>query len=105
MSGGKSEEMNKGGAAIVVYDDSFENFHESDFKRFLDAEGFLHWRYGRNFDTSWVYININSKIYARGMPGINVAAHLGEHVITIDEFKTIYNIFKKYEGLPFLQME
>ena len=29
---------------------------------------------------------------------------VGDHAITFDEFQTIYNIFKKYEGLTVLKM-
>ena len=32
------------------------------------------------------------------MPGVSLALPIGNHAITIDEFKTIYAIFKKYEG-------
>ena len=32
------------------------------------------------------------------MPGIAIVYVIGEHAITLDEFKTIYAIYKKYEG-------
>lgn len=32
------------------------------------------------------------------MPGVGLAEPLGNHAITIEEFKTIYSIYKKYEG-------
>lgn len=99
------KKMGEGGAAIIVKDPSFRKFDETEFKRFLDNEGFEKWYYSKNFETTWVYVNINSKTYAKGMPGINVTAHLGHHAITIEEFKTIYNIYKKYEGLSVLVME
>lgn len=46
----------------------------------------------------WIYVNLNSKLYAPGMPGIPITTALGHHAVTIEEFKTIYNIYKKYEG-------
>ena len=46
----------------------------------------------------WVHINITRKQYAYGMPGVSLALPIGNHAITIDEFKTIYAIFKRYEG-------
>ena len=32
------------------------------------------------------------------MPGVSLALPIGNHAVTIDEFKTIYAIFKRYEG-------
>lgn len=43
-------------------------------------------------------MNITRKEYAYGMPGVSLAKPLGNHAITIDEFMTVYSIFKKYEG-------
>ena len=37
------------------------------------------------------------------MPGVEIVKALGNHAITIDEFKKIYAIYEKYEGLG--QME
>ena len=45
-----------------------------------------------------MYIDITRKLYAYGMPGIAIVYVIGEHAITLDEFKTIYAIYKKYEG-------
>lgn len=39
------------------------------------------------------------------MPGIKVCRVIYEHAITIDEFKFIYSMVNKYEGLDLLQME
>lgn len=97
-------EISAGGAAIIVIDPSFRDFNSSEFKKFLEEEGFERWKYGHSFETTWVYVNINSKVYAKGMPGISITASLGNHAVTIDEFKTIYNIYKKYEGLSVLVM-
>ena len=38
------------------------------------------------------------------MPGIKVVSAIRDHAITPDEFKTIWGIFMKYEGLPVLKM-
>ena len=100
----KDDEIGAGGAAIIVCDDTLINFDDSSFKQYLDSEGFEKWKKGHSFNTSWIYVNINSKFYAKGMPGIGVTSHLGEHAITIDEFKTIYNIFKQYKGLSLICM-
>lgn len=97
--------IGEGTAAILVADASLKNFHGSSFYEFLKKEGFEKWPPAHNYDMPWVYVNINSKLYARGMPGIGIAETLGDHAVTIDEFKTIYNIYKKYEGMSVLQME
>ena len=94
-----------GSAAIIVYDKSLKDFENSAFKEYLVSEGFRKWIPGHSYETTWIYININTKVYAKGMPGINVTRHIGNHAVTIDEFKVIYNIFKKYEGLSVLEME
>ena len=50
-------------------------------------------------DGSFLYGSIDhGRQYAYGMPGVSLALPIGNHAITIDEFKTIYAIFKKYEG-------
>ena len=99
------QDFNKKGACFIVKDDSFVDFNESSFKKWLENEGFETWRYARWFETSWVYINIDTKLYSKGMEGIKLTNYVGCHAITIDEFKTIYYIFKKYEGMPLLQMK
>jgi len=38
------------------------------------------------------------------MPDVKVASVIGEHAITMNEFKQIYTIFAKYKGLEPLRM-
>ncbi|MDO5413954.1 MAG: hypothetical protein Q4F78_00690 [Bacillota bacterium] len=97
--------IGEGTAAVLVYDDSLRGFHASDFKKYLEQEGFEKWYPAHNYDMPWIYVNLNSKVYARGMPGIGMVSPFGKHAVTIEEFKAIYNIYKKYEGLLPLQME
>ena len=73
---------------------------DSDFIKFLRSEGF-EWKYGF-WDCDWVWVNIDTKVYARGRPGVKYSDTIGGHAITIPEFMTIYRIFKKYEGLSVL---
>ena len=75
----------------------------SKFIEFLRSEGFQ----GRScfWNCSWVWVNIESKAFARGMPGVKFANAIGNHAITIEEFLIIYNIFKPYDGLAVLQFE
>lgn len=50
-----------------------------------------------------VWVNFNNKLFAIGKPGIRCYEEIGHHAITVDEFKTIYAIYKKYEGkAPFM---
>ena len=67
-------------------------------RRQLQGEDFTFGGYHGNYGCWWVHINITRKQYAYGMPGVSLALPIGNHAITIDEFKTIYAIFKKYEG-------
>ena len=39
------------------------------------------------------------------MPGIKIVQPVGNHAITVDDFKTIYGIYKKYEGLGLFVFE
>ena len=73
---------------------------DSDFIKFLRSEGF-EWKYGF-WDCDWVWVNIDTKVYARGRPGVKYSDTIGGHAITIPEFTTIYRIFKKNEGLSVL---
>lgn len=98
-----TKEIGEGTASILVYDKSFKDFYNSEFKEYLHENGFEPWSYARKYETSWVYVNINSKIYARGMPGIGITKPLGHHAVTIEEFKTIYSIYNKYEGKELLK--
>ncbi len=38
------------------------------------------------------------------MPGVGIAPVIANHAITLDEFMTVYNIYKKYDGLDPLRM-
>lgn len=88
------------GSTFVVCDRSLDSW-DADFYKWLESEGFERWKKGKGiFDgVIWVYVNINSRLFTPGMPGIPITSPIiGDHAITIDEFKTIYAIFKKYEG-------
>lgn len=71
---------------------------DAPFFKWLREEGFTFSGYHGNYGCCWAYANITRKEYAYGMPGVSLAKPLGNHAITIDEFKTIYDIYKKYEG-------
>ena len=90
IGGGKPE-------AFLVCDKSLADC-KAPFFKWLQGEGFTFGGYHGNYGCWWVHINITRKQYAYGMPGVSLALPIGNHAITIDEFKTIYAIFKRYEG-------
>ena len=97
--------ISEGKACFLIKDKSLFEGWDSFVYEWLRKEGFVSW--GKKGDCSrvdWVYININSKVYAPGIPGIRVTSEIGPHAITFDEFLLIYNIYKKYEGLKPLEM-
>lgn len=97
------------GGALIVRDPSLklnEQWELPEFVRWLREEGFRQAFYKGWFDrVDWVFINIKAKKYQPGMPGIKVCRVIYEHAITINEFKFIYSMVNKYEGLDLLQME
>lgn len=97
--------ISAGTAAILIREPGLQE--NSDFLSWLHTEGFRYWSYSKGWypNTDWIYVNLNSKLIARGMPGIRVTQELGNHAVSIDEFKQIYNIFAKYDGLSPLQMK
>lgn len=96
--------ISEGTSAILVREQGLQD--NSDFFAWLKAEGFQYWSYSKGWypNVDWVYINLNSRLIARGMPGIRVTQELGNHAVSIDEFKQIYSIYTKYSGLSPLKM-
>ena len=89
--------ISDGSAAFLVYDKAIDG--NDTFTKWLNDNGFSKWdKHGYYSGCSWVYINLNNRLYAPGMPGIAITSVLGNHAITISEFKTIYKIYEKYDG-------
>lgn len=93
-----------GGSCFLIKDESLKDSYNSRIYAWLKEEGFSSWGRKGAFCTDWIYINILSKIYAHGMPGVGITQVVANHAITFDEFLTIYNIYKKYEGFGVLKM-
>lgn len=94
---------------LVAYDDGcnygsdhFDETVKNELLPFLKAEGFS--RKARFCGCPWCFIDIENKTYYPGRPGVSYGKVIGNHAITFDEFKTIYHIFKQYEGLDVLKM-
>ena len=87
-----------GSESFLICDDSLMNI-DAPFFEWLRKEGFAFAGRKGHFDVcDWAYVNITEKIFCYGMPGVPFGASTGNHAITIEEFKVIYQIFKNYEG-------
>lgn len=94
----------KGTAYFWVYDENFQKIplHENQLIQWLKSEGFKWHNVYRSGGTG-IWVNLNNKTIACGKPGIRCFEEIGHHAITIDEFKVIYDIYKKYrDKLPFV---
>ncbi len=91
--------LKEGTSAFYIYDEKITFSSEDPFIKWLREEGFEYESFGHGNGPHALYVNINSKVYTRGMAGVGLASVVGNHAIHIDEFKQIYFIFKKYEGL------
>lgn len=90
IGGGRTE-------AFLVCDRSLGK-NDAAFYGWLREEGFTFGGYHGNYGCPWVHINITRKQFSNGMPGVILAQPIGRHAITIEEFQTIYSIYKKYDG-------
>lgn len=100
-------EQSNGTAYFLVHDEKLSqaNSGGDPFVEWLKSKGYkVHDLYhGCWAHVTALYINLNSKTYAFGMPGIRLFEPIGNHAITIEEFKSIYATYKKYEGkAPFV---
>lgn len=83
--------------AFLICDKSLGDAN-APFMEWLRSENFKSAPHHGNYGCWWVYVNITRKQYAYGMPGVPLVTPIGNHAITIDEFKIIYRIYKKYEN-------
>ena len=93
------------GAACVLIKEPELNDKQHPFWAWLEDEGFYPWNHHVQYKGEyWVYININTRYYLHAMSDIPLPTPIGNHAVTIQEFKTIWEIYKKYSGLPLLKM-
>ena len=89
-----------GTACFMVMDDSLKTW-EGEFWEYLRNEGFQSWEKHGNWGCSWGYVNVNSKVFAPGMPGIPitkcVVSKYPRHALSINEFKDMWEILKRHE--------
>lgn len=98
------EEIFKGTSTFLVKDDDLKKGFESEFVIFLKKHQFTTWGKKGNYGCEWIFINLNSKKYALGVPGIAITEPIGNHAITIEEFKIIFKIYNKYDNTKPLDM-
>ena len=91
-------------SCFLIKDSSLKDDFNSQIYTWLQQEGFVPWGKKGTYCMEWIYINIHSKIFAPGIPGIKVTDVVCNHAITFDEFLTIYEIFNKYSDFSVLQM-
>ena len=98
MENTEKEQINQGKKKVfLICDDSFRK-SGSPFVRFLASEGYTYGHNKGNYGCPWLYVDITTKQFAYGMPGIGIVGVIGDHAITIEEFMVIFNIYKKYEN-------
>ena len=79
------------GEAYWIKDDSLYDMN-CEFYQWLHNEGFEYaWHKGHYDCCNWCFINIKEKLFAYGMPGIEIAKPVGGKSISIEEFKKIYS--------------
>lgn len=101
----EEKRIGSGTSCFLVKDESLKLEWHAPLYEWLRNEGFVSWgRKGTFLDVDWIYINITSKVFAPGMPGVGITPVIANHAITLDEFMSIYNIYKKYDGLDPLRM-
>ncbi len=95
----RNEDISAGTACFLVRDKRLAD-SQNYFYTWLKNNGFKKWSKGHGWydKVDWVYINLNSKIYNPGMPGIGITSIICNHAITLKEFIQIFFIYKKYEG-------
>lgn len=95
----EKQHITQGGVEVfLIYDESFKR-RNPPFMEWLKSEGFAYaGRRGEDGGCNWIYVNISRKLYAWGMPYFRFVNEIGNHAITMEEFHTIYSIYKKYEG-------
>ena len=94
-----------GGSCFLIKDESLLRGWGSPVYRWLYDNGFVSWgTKGVYKGVDWVFVNPYSKVFAPGLRGYKVTSVVCDHAVTLEEFKVIYNIFKKYKGLDVLMM-
>ena len=80
---------------FLIHDDDLGM--NTTFFKYLKSEGFSHANPNPgNSDSKHCYVNITRRQYAFGKAGVQLGFPIGNASITIREFRTIWNIYKKH---------
>lgn len=98
--------ISTGSSCFLIKDERLKmDWYNTPIYAYLKENGFEAQKGSYSIDgIDWLYVNIYSKVFAKGRGGIALTKVVGDHAITFEEFKTIYEIFKKYEGFSTLKM-
>ena len=70
----------------------------NDIIGYLSKNGFTKWSdKGYYNECNWVYVDLQTKIFAPGIPGIKITNVVFNHSITLNEFINIYEIYLSHE--------
>lgn len=89
---------------LVYYDDQQGNMDTAG----KNSKGIVHFLKNEGFKCTagfWYFIDIINKTFKPGRPGVAYGRVVGNHAINFEEFKTIYSIYKKYNGLNVLEWD
>lgn len=102
----EERKISTGASCFLIKDERLKkDWHKTPIYTYLKEEGFEYQKGGYSIEgIDWLYVNIYSKVFAKGRGGIALTKVVGDHAITFEEFKTIYEIFKKYENFSTLKM-
>lgn len=95
------------GAFLVSVNSKDKPLYETQFIKNIKSEGYNAFNQRSLCDKrlNWVWVNIDTKEYYMPILGFKMTGTIGDHAITEEEFYTIYNIYKKYEGLDHLEFK
>lgn len=102
----EEKRIGTGASCFLIKDERLKkDWYNTPIYAYLKENGFEAQKGSYSIEgIDWLYVNIYSKVFAKGRGGIALTKVVGDHAITFEEFQTIYNIFKKYEGFSTLKM-
>jgi len=82
--------ISSGTACFLIKDNSLDEKYHAPFFTWLKYSGCTLWPGSRGYSehVNWVYVNLTSKMFCPGIPGIPVTREVADHAI-----------FAKYAGL------
>ena len=100
------KEIGAGTSCFLIKDERIKgNWYTTPIYEFLKKEGFVNWGKAKSHEgVDWLYINIKSKVFSKGMYGVGLTKVVGGHAITFEEFLIIYEIYEKYAYCDVLKM-